>query len=230
VQTLAAFPDQSLLALVARSDDTALALLYDRHSRAAYGLALRVLRNRALAEDAVQDAFLQCWRTADRFTGASSVRAWIMLLVHRRAVDLVRHEERRRRPTFEPITNQTHRPGDEEAIRSLTAMRVRMALASLPDSERELLELAYYGGLTQSQLAERLQLPLGTVKSRMFAGLARLRELLADEEPAHATTPASKPQAATTWSTGRGAVRRARTVPATRHAARPKSQVATRGD
>lgn len=184
MQTLAAFQDHSLLALVARRDDAAFALLYDRHSRAAYGLALSVLRNQALAADAVQDAFLECWRTAGRFTGDHSVRAWIMLLVHRRAVDLVRHEERRRRPTLEPIENQTWRTGEEEAILRLTALRVRTALASLPDSERELLELAYYGGFSQSQLAERLQLPLGTVKSRMFGGLARLRELLADEEPA----------------------------------------------
>lgn len=179
----AAHSDESLVALVARGDEAALGTLYDRYGRSAYGLALRVLCDRHLAEDAVQNAFLDVWRTAGRFTDGSSVRAWLMMLTHRRAVDLVRRTERWRRVTVEPIPSEVGPTGEEDAMRRLDAERVRAALASIPTQERHLLELAYYGGLTQTQLAERLALPVGTVKSRMFSGLARLRDLLAAESP-----------------------------------------------
>ena len=139
---LAHLSDEALVALVARSDEVALGELYDRFGRVAYGLARRILRDDALAEDAVQEGFLAAWRSAPRFVPErSKASTWLLTLVHRRAVDLVRREERRR---------------------------------------AEALELAYYGGFTQSELAERLGQPVGTIKSRMFAGLARLRELLAE--------------------------------------------------
>ena len=175
--------DESLIALVAGGDDAALGTLYDRHGRSAYGLALRVLRDRHLAEDALQQAFLDVWRTAARFADGSSVRAWLMLLTHRRAVDLVRREQRARRAAVEPSQPEATPTGEDEALARLLAERVRAALNSIPARERQLLELAYYGGMTQTELAERLELPLGTVKSRMFAGLSRLRTLLASEAP-----------------------------------------------
>ena len=175
--------DEALVALVARADEDALAELYDRVSRIAYGLALRVLRDERHAEDAVQEAFLQVWRSAATFRAErAKASTWILTLVHRRAVDLVRREERRQ---ADPLTDDSalgEAPEDTEEAAWLRfeRERVQAALKQLPDVQREALELAYYGGFSQSELADRLGVPLGTIKSRMFAGLARLRELLDD--------------------------------------------------
>ena len=175
--------DEALVALVARGDEDALAELYDRVSRIAYGLALRVLRDERHAEDAVQEAFLQVWRSAATFRAErAKASTWILTLVHRRAVDLVRREERRQ---AEPLADDSAlstapEETDEAAWLRFERERVQTALKQLPDVQREALELAYYGGFSQSELAERLGVPLGTIKSRMFAGLARLRELLDD--------------------------------------------------
>jgi RNA polymerase sigma-70 factor (ECF subfamily) len=180
---LAHLSDEALVALAARSEQSALAELYDRFGRPAYGLALRILRDEALAEDAVQDAFLAVWRTAPRFLPErGKASTWILTLVHRRAVDLVRREERRRTDALDPENEpgDPSPPVDEEAWLRLQRERVQSALRQLPDQQREAIELAYYGGFTQSELAERLGQPLGTIKSRMFLGLGRLRELLGD--------------------------------------------------
>jgi RNA polymerase sigma-70 factor (ECF subfamily) len=179
---LAHLSDEALVALAARSEQTALGELYDRYGRPAYGLALRVLRDESLAEDAVQEAFLALWRTASRFVPEKGkASTWILTLVHRRAVDLVRREERRRAESIENAPEPAGDGGaDEEAWLRLQRERVQAALRQLPDQQREALELAYYGGFTQSELAERLGQPVGTIKSRMFSGLARLRELLGD--------------------------------------------------
>ena len=184
---LAHLSDEALVALVDRRRDEALAELYDRFGRAAYGLALRIVRDPALAEDAVQEAFLVVWRNASRYRAErAKASTWILTLVHRRAVDLVRREERRR---TEPLADDgPASPADaDDATDELVWLRwererVQRALAQLPDPQREALELAYYGGFTQSELADRLGQPIGTIKSRMFNGLSRLRELL--EEPA----------------------------------------------
>jgi RNA polymerase sigma factor (sigma-70 family) len=171
--------DEALLEAVAQSSEPALGELYDRFGGIAYGLALRVLRDRALAEDAVQDAFLQVWRSAERFEPArAKASTWVLTFVHRRAVDLVRREERRR---TEPVDSapEPSRPGADEDVEVRSKREiVQDALRRLPTEQRETLELAYYGGLTQSELAERLGQPLGTIKSRMFSGLTRLRGLL----------------------------------------------------
>jgi RNA polymerase sigma-70 factor (ECF subfamily) len=179
---LAHLSDEAVVALVARSDEVALAELYDRYGRIAYGLAYRILRDAALAEDAVQDAFLTVWRTASRFLPErAKASTWILTLVHRRAVDVVRREERRRAESLDVVPEQeSGEATDETAWLRFERERVQEALRQLPDQQREALELAYYGGFTQSELAERLGLPLGTIKSRMFAGLSRLRELLAE--------------------------------------------------
>jgi RNA polymerase sigma-70 factor, ECF subfamily len=175
--------DEALVALVARGDEDALAELYDRVGRIAYGLALRVLRDERHAEDAVQEAFLQVWRSAATFRAErAKASTWILTLVHRRAVDLVRREERRQ---ADPLSDDSAagiapEETDEAAWLRFERERVQVALKQLPDVQREALELAYYGGFSQSELAERLGVPLGTIKSRMFAGLARLRELLDD--------------------------------------------------
>ncbi len=176
--------DEALVALVARGDEDALAELYDRIGRIAYGLALRVVRDDRLAEDAVQDGFLALWRTAAAFRPErAKASTWVLTLVHRRAVDLVRREERRR---AEPLAEEAAAVAEaaerteEAAWLRFERERVQAALRQLPDTQREALELAYSGGFSQSELAERLGVPLGTIKSRMFAGLARLRELLDD--------------------------------------------------
>jgi RNA polymerase sigma factor, sigma-70 family len=181
---LAHLSDEALVALAARSEQSALAELYDRFGRPAYGLALRILRDEALAEDAVQEAFLALWRTAARFVPErGKASTWILTLVHRRAVDIVRREERRRADALEQAPEPESRVAvDEEAWLRLQRERVQDALRKLPDQQREAIELAYYGGFTQSELAERLGQPLGTIKSRMFGGLARLRELLGEPE------------------------------------------------
>jgi len=175
--------DEALVALVARSDEAALAELYDRVGGVAYGLAYRVLRDESLAEDAVQEAFLGLWRAAATFIPErAKASTWILTLVHRRAVDLVRREERRRTEPLEEASEAATGSAEESAWLHLERERVQVALRLLPDQQREAIELAYYGGFTQSELAVRLGQPLGTIKSRMFAGLSRLRELL-DETP-----------------------------------------------
>jgi RNA polymerase sigma-70 factor (ECF subfamily) len=180
---LAHLSDEALVALVARGQEDALAELYDRLGGVAYGLALRVLRDRALAEDAVQEAFLSVWRSAGRFVPERArARTWLLTLVHRRAVDLVRREDVRRAETLDEVEQPADESVEQTAWLRFERQRVQGALKALPDPQRELIELAYYGGFTQSQLADRLGVPLGTVKSRMFTGLSRLGELLRDDE------------------------------------------------
>jgi RNA polymerase sigma-70 factor (ECF subfamily) len=190
---LAHLSDEALVALAARADDGALAELYDRFGHVAYGLALRIVRDPGLAEDAVQEAFLAIWRSAGRFVPErAKASTWILTLVHRRAVDIVRREEPRRAEPLEAAPQAGGSLTEDEAWLRLQRTRVQEALRRLPDQQREALELAYYGGFTQSQLADRLGEPLGTIKSRMFAGLARLRELLDDTGQEH--TPWNEPE------------------------------------
>ena len=174
--------DEQVLEAVGRGDDDALGVLYDRFGRTAYRLAFRILRDSALAEDAVQEAFLAVWRSADAYKRErAKPSTWILTVVHRRAVDLVRREQSRRGEPLEVAPEPVSGPADEDAVLRDRRAAVQAALTELPGEQRQALELAYYGGLTQSELAERLGVPLGTVKSRMFAGLGRLRELLAAE-------------------------------------------------
>jgi len=173
--------DEQVLEAVGRGDHDALGVLYDRFGSLAYGLAFRILRDRALAEDAVQEAFLAVWRSADGYKRErAKPSTWILTVVHRRAVDLVRREERRRGEPLESAPEPTSSPADEDATLRGRRAAVQAALSQLPGDQRQALELAYYGGLTQSELAKRLGVPLGTIKSRMFAGLGQLRELLAE--------------------------------------------------
>jgi RNA polymerase sigma factor (sigma-70 family) len=195
-RTFAHLSDEAVVALVARSDEEALAELYDRFGRVAYGLALRVLRDEKLAEDAVQEGFLAAWRNADRFMPErAKASTWLLTFVHRRAVDLVRREDRRRAEPLAEGVEPASGSAEDDAWLRFERERVQAALRRLPDQQREALELAYYGGFSQSELAERLGQPVGTIKSRMFTGLARLRELLA--EPGNGET-AWKPTPSTT--------------------------------
>jgi RNA polymerase sigma-70 factor (ECF subfamily) len=173
--------DEELVQAVAQADEHALGELYDRFGKVAYGLAYKILQDAALAEDAVQEAFLQIWRGAGSYRPErAKASTWLLTFVHRRAVDLVRREQKRR--TLPVVVEpQGADPGaDEEAVQRSRREIVQDALRRLPAEQREPIELAYYGGLTQSELAERLDQPLGTIKSRMFTGLQRLRVLLSE--------------------------------------------------
>jgi RNA polymerase sigma-70 factor (ECF subfamily) len=171
--------DEELMEAIGAGDEAALGALYDRFGRVAYGVALRILRDRSLAEDAVQEAFLAIWRSADSYRRERATPStWLLTLVHRRAVDLVRREDRRRADPLEESPEAVADDVPEAAAVRADRIAVQAALRSLPADQRQALELAYYGGYTQSELAERLGVPLGTVKSRMFAGLNRLRELV----------------------------------------------------
>src|SRR3954454_8858912 len=172
VRSFAHLSDEAVVALLARSDETALAELYDRFGRVAYGLALRILRDDRLPGGAVQEGFLAAWRNADRFMPErGKASTWLLTLVHRRAVDLVRREDRRRAEPLPERGEPASGTAEDDAWLRFERERVQAALRQLPDQQREALELAYYGGFTQTELAERLGQPIGTIKSRMFTGL-----------------------------------------------------------
>jgi RNA polymerase sigma factor (sigma-70 family) len=174
------YSDSELMTVIADGDMGALGELYDRFAPIAFGLALRVLGDRGLAEDAVQDAFLSVWRSAESFDGRQgSARSWTLMLVHRRAVDLVRRNQRLV-PQDSPEPTDPVGPSHAECTALDAARRsVQAALASLPAKQRKVLDLAYYGGYTQQEIATSLRIPIGTVKSQTFQALRRLQLLLA---------------------------------------------------
>ncbi len=174
--------DQHLIVLMATGDERAFREFYGRHARTALGLAIRVLQDRALAEDAVQEAFLGAWRQAGsyRHSRAKPV-TWLLTFVHRRAVDQVRRQQRR---VAEPLELELETfdglAAEDEALTGLpTRAWIRAGLDRLSAPDREVLELAYLGELTQVEIAEHLQIPLGTIKSRTATALQRLNHALA---------------------------------------------------
>ena len=174
-------PDDDLLHAIARGDETALAACYDRYRLILFGLVLRILHDREEAEDCLQEVFLQVWRRARDFD-ESRGRAftWLVTIARSRALDRLRASGSRLRLTTEAARAPHEHVGDaaQEAVRSEEGAIVREALAELPEEQRHALLLAYFEGLTQSEIAERLGDPLGTVKTRMRSGMAKLRELL----------------------------------------------------
>ena len=174
--------DRAVLVRLADGELDALEELYDRYKTMAYSIAYRITNDTTLAEDVVQDAFLGCWRNAARYVeGRGSVKTWLLAIVHHRAIDAVR----RRRPTTElpdlelpPPAALTEPDVWMEVAAGLDADMVQRALADLSDVQREALELAYFGGLTQQEIADRTATPLGTVKSRMRLGLLAMRRRL----------------------------------------------------
>jgi RNA polymerase sigma-70 factor (ECF subfamily) len=168
---------------MAKGDGSALAALYDRHARAIYSLAIRILSDAAEAEDVVQDVFTQAWRQASRYDAARApVAAWLMIITRARALDRLRR--RRSRIVATEIDESTPHPRDPDqsqealAITAEQADRLRGALVALPNGQRTAIELAYFQGLSQSDIAERLQQPLGTIKTRIRTGLQKLREAM----------------------------------------------------
>jgi RNA polymerase sigma-70 factor (ECF subfamily) len=171
-----------LLRSCGRGDEAAFARLYDVTSSRVFGLAVRVVRDPAQAEEVAQEAFLEIWRTSGRFDPAKgSPLGWLLTIAHRKAVDRVRSAEAAtRRDTAYHHQNQPveHDSTAEAATGSLEARRVRDALASLTRAQREALELAYFGGYTHTEVAAMLELPVGTAKTRIRDGLIRLRDTM----------------------------------------------------
>ena len=171
-----------LLKACGRGDQTAFARLYDATASRVVGLAVRVVRDRAQAEEVAQEAFLEIWKTSGRFDPAKgSPLGWLLTIVHRKAVDRVRSAEAStRRDTTYHQRNQPveHDSTAEAATASLEARRVRQALTGLTPVQREALELAYFGGYTHTEVATMLELPVGTAKTRIRDGLIRLRDTM----------------------------------------------------
>ena len=177
--------DGQLVELVAQKDAGALEALYDRYGRAAYSLARRILTEETLAQDVVQEVFLSLWRDARRFdAGRGTVATYLLSMTHHRAVDVVRREEnlRRWRTSDEGLELEPDPKArvEDEVEASERRAEVRAALAELPATQREALLLAYFGGYTQREVAALVGVPLGTVKTRMAAGMRKMKEALQD--------------------------------------------------
>jgi RNA polymerase sigma factor (sigma-70 family) len=177
--------DGQLVELVAGNDADALEALYDRYGKVAYSLARRILADATLAQDVVQEVFLSLWRNAGRFdAGRGTVATYLLSMTHHRAVDAVRREENLRRwRTSDEVLEFAPDPGsgvEDEVEASERRAQVRAALAELPPAQREALALAYFGGYTQREVASLVGVPLGTVKTRMAAGMRKLKDSLSD--------------------------------------------------
>jgi RNA polymerase sigma factor (sigma-70 family) len=177
--------DSELVELVAQKDAGALEALYERYGRPAYSLARRILTEETLAQDVVQEVFLSLWRDARRFdAGRGTVATYLLSMTHHRAVDVVRREEnlRRWRTSDEGLELEADPKVrvEDEVLTSERRAEVRAALGELPAAQREALLLAYFGGYTQREVAALVGVPLGTVKTRMAAGMRKLEEALQD--------------------------------------------------
>ena len=183
---LQSLADEELMALVAKGQARAFETIYERHGGAAFSLAYRMCGSRSLAEDVAQEAFLSIWRAGGRYDRArGSVRTWVLGIVHNRAIDALRrtvvHE--RRRASDEGIEErfEARERTEVEAARREEASTIRGMLETLPDEQSRVIELAYFGGFTHSEIAEMLGAPIGTVKGRMRLGLEKLRGQLAPQ-------------------------------------------------
>jgi RNA polymerase sigma-70 factor, ECF subfamily len=178
--------DEDLMPLVARKDPDAFEVFYDRHGGAAYSLAHRIVGDPAAAEDVTQEAFLSMWRSKARYDPTrGSVRAWALGIVRNRAIDALR-KEGGRAPKLnlddDAALDHTEAPErtDAEALRRETARQLRGALGGLPSEQSQVIELAYFGGFTHSEIARMLGTPIGTVKGRMRLGLEKMRAQFAE--------------------------------------------------
>jgi RNA polymerase sigma-70 factor, ECF subfamily len=182
-QTLRRLADEELMALVAGNDADAYEVVLERHADAAFSLAYRICGRRALAEDIVQDALLAVWRSGGRYDRTrGSVRTWTLGIVHNRAVDALRrsgvHERRRASDEGIEETVEADQRTDTQAIENSTSLEIRGAIDGLPNEQRRVIELAYFGGFTHAEIASMLDAPIGTVKGRMRLGLNKLRDQL----------------------------------------------------
>ncbi|HEX6781915.1 MAG TPA: sigma-70 family RNA polymerase sigma factor [Solirubrobacterales bacterium] len=178
--------DEELMPLVGLEDPEAFEVLYDRHGGAAYSLAYRIVGDRAAAEEVTQEAFISVWRSGARFDAArGSVRSWLLSVVRNRAIDFLRSRAGKApKLTFDDDAVLEARPAEErteeEALQRETAAELRGALGKLPGEQSKVIELAYFGGFSHSEIARILGLPMGTVKGRMRLGLEKIRGELAE--------------------------------------------------
>jgi RNA polymerase sigma-70 factor (ECF subfamily) len=178
--------DEELMPWIGRKDAEAFEVFYDRHGGAAYSLAYRILGERGAAEDCIQEAFISIWRSGGRFDPTrGSVRSWTLSIVRNRAIDALRSKAGKApKLTFDDEEILESRPSaeltEEEAMRHETATEVRGALSQLPGEQSKVIQLAYFGGFSQSEIASMLNVPLGTVKGRMRLGLEKIRGELAE--------------------------------------------------
>jgi RNA polymerase sigma-70 factor, ECF subfamily len=177
--------DEEIMALVQEGNPRAFEMLYDRHGGPAFSLAYRMVGNRVTAEDISQEAFLSIWRSRLRYQpDRGSVRTWVLGIVHHRAIDALRRNlvHDKRRASAEGIEErfEAAEQTDVEVARMDEARIVRDAMGQLPDEQCKVIELAYFGGFSHSQIAEMLEMPIGTVKGRMRLGLDKLRGQLAE--------------------------------------------------
>jgi RNA polymerase sigma-70 factor, ECF subfamily len=180
---LRSLADEDLMQLVRRGQASAFEVLYERHSQAAFSLAYRMVGSRGVAEDVVQEAFLAIWRSGGRYERSrGSVRTWLLGIVHNRAIDALRRSfvHEKRRATDEGLEEmlETCERTDVEAARHEEAATVRAALEHLPADQSQVIELAYFGGFTHTEIADMLQTPIGTIKGRMRLGLQKMRHAL----------------------------------------------------
>ncbi len=177
--------DEDLMEMVAEGEARAFEVIFDRHGSAAFSLAYRMCGRRTMAEDVVQEAFLSLWRSGGRYDrGRGSVRTWVLGVVHNRAIDAFRRGQVRESLNISddgladqlPATDQT----DTEVAQRDEAARVRSVLGELPAEQRQVIELAYFGGFTHTEISEMLSLPAGTVKGRMRLGLSKMRIAFGD--------------------------------------------------
>src|SRR5215218_7035986 len=178
--------DEELMPLVGGKDPEAFEVLFDRHGGAAFSLAYRIVGNRGAAEEVVQEAFISVWRSGARFDAArGSVRSWLLSVVRNRAIDFLRSRAGKAPElTFDDDATLEQRPAEErtedEALRHETTAELRGALGELPGEQSKVIELAYFGGFSQSEISRMLGVPLGTVKGRMRLGLEKIRGELAE--------------------------------------------------
>jgi RNA polymerase sigma-70 factor, ECF subfamily len=178
--------DEELMPWIGRKDPEAFEVFYDRHGGAAFSLAYRILGDRTAAEDCIQEAFISIWRSGGRFDSTrGSVRSWTLSIVRNRAIDALRSKAGKApKLTFDDDAILESRPAeeltDDEAMRHETATEVRGALSQLPGEQSKCIELAYFGGFSQSEISRMLNVPLGTVKGRMRLGLEKIRGELAE--------------------------------------------------
>ena len=177
--------DEELMQLVHDGNTRAFEVIVDRHADAAFSLAYRMCGRRAMAEDVVQEAFLSLWRSGARYDrGRGSVRSWVLSVVHNRGIDAFRRESVRTSRDVQDDTAAERVPAaqltDVEVARRDEARQVRDALGELPPDQRQVIELAFFGGFSHTQIAEMLKLPAGTVKGRMRLGLTKMQGALGD--------------------------------------------------
>jgi RNA polymerase sigma-70 factor, ECF subfamily len=180
VEAMHDLADEELMQLVRKGNSAAFEMVYQRHATAAYSLAYRMVGSRNAAEDVVQEAFLSLWRSGARYDRArGSVRTWVLGIVHNRAIDALRRSlpHDRRRASDEGIEErfEARERTEVQAARNDEARELQAALRTLPDEQCKVIELAYYGGFSQSEIATMLETPIGTVKGRMRLGLEKMR-------------------------------------------------------